>query len=352
MWGSLVLQSYGDKAQILLEFCNFIILHALLRSVILNLQNYGKFMVYVVSQFSNYTKFNQQVISSNFTGKVKMNHPVYYAHTLEGKDEEQWQTIKEHSENVAKLVKDFSGSWCTEEYAVNLGLLHDIGKYQSDFQRRLFGEKILVEHSIGGAAKWIDRKWPESGAYCIAGHHSGLPDVGNKTDSADEPTLLGRLKRVSQQNFSAYKNELTLNQITTFPAKDAVCMSGDKIENSKKEYAFWTRMMFSCLTDADYLDTEQFCSGKQERGINADFKTCLNQLNKHIAHFQTDTPVKRARNAMRGQVMSHVRESADIYLMNMPTGSGKTLTSMQFALGRAILTQKTHHICNPLYQHH
>ncbi len=271
-----------------------------------------------------------------------MNHPVYYAHTLEGKDEEQWQTIKEHSENVAKLVKDFSGSWCTEEYAVNLGLLHDIGKYQSDFQRRLFGEKILVEHSIGGAAKWIDRKWPESGAYCIAGHHSGLPDVGNKTDSADEPTLLGRLKRVSQQNFSAYKNELTLNQITTFPAKDAVCMSGDKIENSKKEYAFWTRMMFSCLTDADYLDTEQFCSGKQERGINADFKTCLNQLNKHIAHFQTDTPVKRARNAMRGQVMSHVRESADIYLMNMPTGSGKTLTSMQFALGRAILTHKKH----------
>lgn len=69
-----------------------------------------------------------------------MNSQKYYAHTLEGKDEEKWQTVKEHAEKVAELVKKFSAPWCTEEYAENLGLLHDAGKYQVDFQRRLRGE--------------------------------------------------------------------------------------------------------------------------------------------------------------------------------------------------------------------
>lgn len=266
---------------------------------------------------------------------------VYYAHTLEGEKEEKWQTVKAHVEAVAKLVKKFSTEWCTAEYAENLGLLHDVGKYQADFQRRLHGEKISVEHSIAGAKKWIEMKWPESGAYCIAGHHSGLPDVGNQTDSADEPTLLGRIKR-EQQDFSACEDELPLAEINAFPARDAVRMNGGSLDDIKKEYAFWTRMMFSCLTDADYLDTEMFCNGRKERGVPADFKVCLELINRHISKFEADTPVKRAREVLRSQVMSHVQESADIYLMNTPTGSGKTLTSMQFALKRAVRSQKKH----------
>lgn len=271
-----------------------------------------------------------------------MDDPVFYAHTLEGEGEEKWQTVKEHAENVARLVKEFSAPWCTEEYAENLGLLHDAGKYQNDFQRRLRGENIAVEHSISGAKLWIDRQWPESGAYCIAGHHSGLPDVGNSTDSADEPTLLGRLKRAPQQDFSACEKELVLKKIDAFPAKNAVCMRGCRAEDIQKEYAFWTRMMFSCLTDADYLDTEAFCGGRKERGVCADFKACLEQIDENISRFRADTPVKRARDAMRRQVLSHAREKADVYLINMPTGSGKTLTSMQFALERAVLSHKKH----------
>ncbi|XOQ43752.1 MAG: CRISPR-associated helicase Cas3 [Clostridium sp.] len=271
-----------------------------------------------------------------------MSTEVYYAHTRAGKSKEEWQTVKEHSKNVAELVKKFSASWCTEEYAENLGLLHDVGKYQSDFQSRLRGTNITVEHSISGAAEWIKMKWPESGAYCIAGHHSGLPDIGSNTDSAEEPTLLGRLKRAEKQNFSIYKNELVLKPIRTFPAKDAVRMSSGNIDEIKKEYAFWTRMMFSCLTDADYLDTEKFCTGKQERGVYADFNICRKQICKYLSQFQADTPVKRAREYMRRQVMSHAGEKADVYLINMPTGSGKTLTSMQFALERAVLSHKKH----------
>jgi CRISPR-associated endonuclease/helicase Cas3 len=267
-----------------------------------------------------------------------MGDQVYYAHTLECENEEKWQTVESHSENVAKLVKEFSAQWCTEEYANNLGLLHDVGKYQSDFQRRLHGENVSVEHSICGAMLWLKMQSPESGAYCIAGHHSGLPDIGSGVDSSDEPTLLGRLKR-TPQDFSAFRNELALKDINVFPAKNAVCTKSNAI---KKEYAFWTRMMFSCLTDADFLDTETFCSGKAERGIDADFEVCRKQLNKCVSKFQADTPVKLARNALRSQVTSHMAENANIYLLNMPTGSGKTLTSMQFALERAVLEHKKH----------
>ena len=71
-----------------------------------------------------------------------MNRKMYYAHTIDGQDEDKWQTLKSHSENVAKLVKKFSAEWCTEEYAENLGLLHDVGKYQDNFQRRLHGDIV------------------------------------------------------------------------------------------------------------------------------------------------------------------------------------------------------------------
>lgn len=272
---------------------------------------------------------------------IHMGSKAYYAHTLEGQGEEKWQTVREHAENVAGLVKEFSAPWCTKEYAENLGLLHDVGKYQADFQRRLHGESIAVEHSISGAALWLDMKWPASGAYCIAGHHSGLPDVGNKTDSADEPTLLGRIKRAAQQDYSAYKAELSLRKIDTIPSRDAISPSGN-LESFQKEYAFWTRMMYSCLTDADYLDTETFCNGRKERGVHADLEACRRRIERHIAQFQADTPVRRARDAMRRQVLSHAQEKADVYLCNMPTGSGKTLTSMQFALERAARSHKKH----------
>ena len=267
-----------------------------------------------------------------------MNHKMYYAHTIDGQDEDKWQTLKSHSENVAKLVKKFSAEWCTEEYAENLGLLHDVGKYQDNFQRRLHGDTVQVEHSICGADQWLKIQWPESGAYCIAGHHSGLPDIGSKTDSADESTLLGRLKRTSQ-DYSTFRKELALKNIDIFPAKGAVCMDS---RDAKKEYAFWTRMMFSCLTDADFLDTETACNGRIDRGLYADFEVCQRKLNKYLSRFHADTPVKIARDAMRCQFMSHTNEKADVYLINMPTGSGKTLTSMQFALERTILENKKH----------
>ena len=122
----------------------------------------------------------------------------YFAHSKEGASEDQWQTIFEHAEGVAKLCARFSSLWCEEEYARDLGLLHDIGKYQEDFQRRIRGERALrVEHSVCGAMESVKYRLPGAD-YCIAGHHGGLPDIGTKLDPPEEPTLFARTSRTPQ----------------------------------------------------------------------------------------------------------------------------------------------------------
>ena len=252
----------------------------------------------------------------------------YYAHTKEGRPQEEWQLLKEHCSTVGKLVAEYSKKWCTEEYAENLGVLHDIGKYQKSFQKRLADSKIRIEHSICGAKECCNYNMERMGAdYCISGHHTGLPDIGTSVDGFEEPTLQGRLKRKCE-DYSSYKSELALNKIKNEPWINGI--------KDKKEYAFFIRMMYSCLVDADFIDTESFCSGIQQRGINADFEVCLNKIKTLMHAFPEDTPVNKARKSLLNQCLAHIDNDAELLYMNMPTGSGKTLTSMRFALEKAI----------------
>lgn len=252
----------------------------------------------------------------------------FYAHS-NGENKEDWQLLKEHLINTADLVVEFSKEFSTEEFARNLGMAHDIGKYQKSFQDRLEGATKKVEHSTAGA-----KEFPMLNAqYCIVGHHSGLPDIGTKSDNEEASTLLARLKR-KLEDYSTYKEEINFIEIKECPIKYEI--------NNRNEIAFWIRMMYSCLTDADYLDTEQFFDKDISRGNYIDFQTCLDKLDKVIQGFIVDTEVRKARNKLRLKVMSHIEHKSEIYLLNMPTGSGKTLTSMQFALNRAIKEKKKH----------
>lgn len=259
-----------------------------------------------------------------------MSQKIYYAHSKEGAPKDEWQTIRQHSTNVAELCAEFSAGWCNREYAYNLGLLHDVGKYQLDFQNRICGDThVHVEHSICGAKESEAFGIPLA-SYCIAGHHTGLPDVGARVDTKDDSTLRGRLQRPTQ-DYGAYKDELALKplgkQMPWLFAANPVLM--------KKQLAFWIRMMFSSLVDADFLDTERFCQGNVERGMHADLDECLNKIKQKLDSFIADTPVKKARRALLEQIDSKKDENADLYILNMPTGSGKTLASMYFALLQA-----------------
>lgn len=262
----------------------------------------------------------------------------FYAHSTEDKSKSDWQLLPDHLHGVAQRMVDFSKEFASEEMATTIGLLHDIGKYQPSFQRKLEGSREAVEHSICGAQIWKELKYPDGGAYCIASHHSGLVDIGNSSNTADDSTLLGRLQRESE-NYSAYLEQITLPKLLTSPTKNAICHPDLKIR--KKEYSFWVRMMFSCLVDADYLDTQSFYEKSRQGNWEiqetktADFDLMEIQLKKKLSSLKQETALQQSRTALREQVLREGEKTGEIYTLNMPTGSGKTFTSLEFALTKA-----------------
>lgn len=260
---------------------------------------------------------------------------VWKAHINE--DSKEIQTVKEHSENTAARCRDFSIP-ALKDILYMTGLLHDIGKYQASFQERINGKNIKVEHS-GCGAKEVQKKYPSIlkwlMAYCIAGHHSGIPDGGFKKEIG-KPTLHGRLER-EFEDYSIYKEELEEIDIDEkafceFLVEDC----GNNMDMIIDKFAFLVRYCFSCLTDADSIDTAIFCTGKTNRSLNANFKNCLAKVNKHLDSFSCVSALQKTRAVLQEQVFNQVGQDAGIYLLNMPTGSGKTLCSIKFALQRAI----------------
>lgn len=254
------------------------------------------------------------------------------------------QSVKVHSEHTAALCAEFAvQGW--ETYLYNIGLLHDIGKYQPDFVRRIQGENIAVEHSICGAlaAKVHYHLMPLwlMTAYCIAGHHTGIPDGGFPNDDAGMSTLLGRLKRRAG-DYSAYQDELTLRTLDEQGwLKQLVADCGRDEGLLIDKFAFLTRYAFSCLVDADTQDTAAFCAvAEAPEKLKADFEYCRLRIEQKLASFTAVTELQRARARLQAQVFRHMNEPAEIYLMNMPTGSGKTLASVRMALERVLNSSK------------
>lgn len=251
----------------------------------------------------------------------------FYAHTKSDCGEEEWQPLDEHLKNAGELCSRFSAAWCSTAFSNNLGLLHDIGKYQPGFQQHLRDASIKIEHAFCGARE--SRVYAMPGAdYCIAGHHGGLPDIGTPADRSDESTLQARLKRVSQ-DYSAYLSEISPVKTDSNPM---LLPQVQDLVSAKKQFAFWIRMMFSSLVDADFLDTERFCNDREREPSEADFTHMLFSIEKKLSSFPCMTKVQKARKNLSEQVLAHAGDDAQIYTINMPTGGGKTLASMRLAL--------------------
>ncbi len=264
---------------------------------------------------------------------------MYIAHkTTDGRE----QTVKEHSNRTADLCRRFGvPPW--KELLYTLGMMHDIGKYQPDFQKHISGENVKIPHALCGA-KTAKELFGSLGAarvlqYAIAGHHTGLQDSGTRTDTADKPTLFGTMAR-STQDYSAYSTELSV------PSPDFIvlntylsdgCKSNEELA---ERFAFMTRYCFSCLTDADWLDTEHFFTKIERQPLLSDFEGCLKQVNQKLQSFRCETLLQQTRAKLQQQVFDKARNPSAVYLMNMPTGSGKTLCSIKFALERALLSGK------------
>ena len=280
----------------------------------------------------------------------------YYAHSAQ--DElgnllpyEHWQTLQSHSVNVGEMAEDFARVFGAQEIAYQTGKLHDLGKYSEPFNQRLHGGPS-VDHATAGAKIAVERWGNVIGklmAFCIAGHHAGLANGGGEGDN--RRTLKQRLALRFGADIPALDNlwqqEIKLPQNLSAPPLKA------DAHHPFFSYAFFTRMLYSCLVDADYLDTEAFYSNLEnkvsERGgypdLNAlqhNFNQFINDFRRRIAQAPEQTEAEKrnaALNRLRSEILDHAVEQATqaqgLFTLTVPTGGGKTFTSMAFALEHA-----------------
>lgn len=257
----------------------------------------------------------------------------YIAHKRNDTDGKE-QLLITHLKNTALLCSKFAECINLQEYGHLVGMLHDIGKYCDSFQKRINGENIKVEHSTSGAKEAFALRLPMA-AFCISGHHGGLPDVGNNNDNAEDGTLFGKMCRVPE-DYSCWQYEQ--------PKYETGQIKEPKMP-SYVDYSFLVRTMFSCLVDADYLDTEEFMSDgtiKRLKGNSID--ELLKRLNKYISNW--DKPVEKL-NKLRTQMLYECikagKESNDsLFTLTVPTGGGKTVSSLAFALNYSKHHNKKH----------
>lgn len=238
------------------------------------------------------------------------------------------QSILEHLTGTAGLCAGFAAAFGAEEQGQLAGLAHDIGKYSAAFQRRLAGGP-KVDHSTAGAFECLKCGQPLA-AFAVAGHHSGLPDGGGQGDTSDQPTFCGRMKRGPEgklESYSAWTEELSLPTCSpVFPGQN------------QAEGMFFTRMLYSCLVDADFLDTETFMAGAPTPRGSGETLNALEQ--KLLTHISGWFPPQSPLNEQRCAVLERCLEQGEaqrpgLYTLTIPTGGGKTVASLAFALRHA-----------------
>lgn len=285
-------------------------------------------------------------ISNNKHYNYKNNYNVkamYYAHSTNIEDKNNWQLLKHHLENVANETSEFAKEFNAEQFGYASGLLHDIGKYSPEFQRRLDGVKIRVDHSTAGAQeakKLYGMFQSRILEYVITGHHGGLLNYGTKECGLDE-----RLSRTFLPDYSAYKCEILI------PDLNKVRPSLTPI-NNKMGFAisFYTRMLFSCLVDADFLDTERFISPDKSsfRGQHESFDDLFAKFDYYMKtklSLAEENSINKYRREIYEQCIEKAELSPQMFSLTVPTGGGKTLSSMAFALNHL----KKHNLNRILY---
>lgn len=282
--------------------------------------------------------------------------PIFLAHVRQRDDGSfEEHCLEDHLRSVGSLSGMFANAFGGQTWGYLAGLWHDLGKYHSAFQHKiklqsgydpeahLEGFAGRVNHSSAGALLAVQRlreQFGEDGvviarllAYGIAGHHAGLTDYWPK-DGLDKMPLSKRLEE-------SHLLDETLKIRGIPPDILLPTVQPDIRVLKQRDLSLFIRMIFSCLVDADFLDTEQFMT--PEKAVNRaqyphckELKTTFDDHMKRVAADAAQTPVNRRRADVLKWCRSAGAEAPGLFSLSVPTGGGKTLSSLAFAMEHAV----------------
>lgn len=276
--------------------------------------------------------------------------PTFYAHSENAAG--KWHLLKEHLQSVGMLARDFAqeNDWADE--AALAGQMHDLGKYAERFQERLKGLDAGLDHWSQGAwlALNLSRDQPAiAAALAIQGHHVGLQRA-----NADAFRQMNLQSLTQHHPFRLSLSDADLVRLRQRAEADGLAFQAPaqtalSVKNGMA-YAVSAmldvRLLFSCLVDADFLDTEAHfnggANGKRYRakGLTLDIPGALAALDSYMANriragTQADARVLAARDVLWQACGLSAEQAPGLFTLTAPTGSGKTLAMLRFALEHA-----------------
>jgi CRISPR-associated endonuclease/helicase Cas3 len=288
----------------------------------------------------------------NASGDQSKAEDLGFAHSLPGRPKDEWQPLGDHLEGVARTAADCAAKFDSADVAWNAAWIHDAGKAADGFQTYLLRQNNLddetcdtaasgrINHSSAGAAlahEVFGEVASLALAYAAAGHHAGLPDY--YTADGGRGALQCRLEE-GKADLDRIRAKLKGLAVRLRPG-----IRPPRFVR-RDNFHLWVRMLFSCLVDADFLDTERFIQPDQSirRGgypLLEELKPAFDVYIEAVLARAPSTPV----NAARREILEACRAAAPLapglFSLTVPTGGGKTLASVAFALDHAVLHNKS-----------
>jgi CRISPR-associated endonuclease/helicase Cas3 len=270
--------------------------------------------------------------------------------------------LEDHIQAVAALAERFASSFGNGDWGRVAGLWHDLGKYKPAFQeyiRKASGYEneggdeagpCKVDHSIVGAL-WAEKQSAEVAqdigkvlGYLIAGHHAGLPDWAHEIGVGG--ALSTRLQETEhlEKAFEGKPPQALLDADLPSTMPGGSQLAPELVESLGEQMHLWVRMLFSCLVDADFLDTEAYmddgkASARAFDGDSQGLEALKARFDRYMAKKTIesgDSLVNRTRARILAECRAHGAWAPGMFSLTVPTGGGKTLSSMAFALEHAI----------------